>query len=220
VSGKSDIHPNAVLEALLAKGGRSQRQGNLNKLHLICQARYETGSRDFSIGAVGRLCEAGGVLKGRALYNAASADYRALIEAWAAYAGPPAPKAPIPLASYEYLARIDDPAIRSIMQAVVAERDKLKAQLNIVKSQTRITVDRRPLGATVVSSPEREPVAVVTMSAQLTASERDALRKSISPQFLEQQGWQEGTHGEILNDRSRVLFEVGYARAVRKVLGE
>jgi hypothetical protein len=50
------------------------------------------------------------------------------------------------LASHEYLMRIEDPAIRSIMQAIIAERDKLKAQLNVLKANTQVTVDRRPLG--------------------------------------------------------------------------
>lgn len=213
------IHPDAVLESLLAKGGRSQRQGNLAKLHEICRKQHEIGSRDFALPFIGRLCESQSILKARVLYNASSEDYRALIAAWAAYAGPPAAKAPKTLASIEYLMRIDDPAIRSIMQAIVAERDKFKAQLNVLKAHTQVTVDRRPLGATVMSRPSAEPMAVVMMTAQLTASEREALQKAVSPQFLEEQGWREGSHGEILNDKGRTLFEVGYARAIRKVLG-
>ena len=66
-----EIHPDVVLEALLAKGGRSQRLGNLQKVHDICR-RQHSGSKDFSTSAIGRICEAEGVLKGRALYNAAS----------------------------------------------------------------------------------------------------------------------------------------------------
>jgi hypothetical protein len=56
-STATQIHPDAVLVALLAKGGRSQRTGNLNKLHDICRRQYE-GSRDYSLSAIGRLCEA------------------------------------------------------------------------------------------------------------------------------------------------------------------
>ena len=32
--------------------------------------------------------------------------------------------------------RIEDPAIRSIMQTIITERDKLKAQLNTLKANT------------------------------------------------------------------------------------
>lgn len=44
------------------------------------------------------------------------------------------------LASHEYLMRIEDPAIRSKMQAIISERDKLKSQLNILKANTQVTV--------------------------------------------------------------------------------
>lgn len=218
MNGKTDIHPDAVLESLLAKGGRSNRRAGLAKLHELCRRQHETGSRDFSLPAIGRLAEAEGIMKGRVLYNAQSADYRTLIEAWAAYAGPPAPKPPKTLASHEYLMRIEDPAIRSIMQAIIAERDKLKAQLNVLKANTQVTVDRRPLGATIAASPGTQPVTVLAPSAQLTPSEREALQNAVSADYLENQGLREGSHGEIVNARGRTVFEVGFARAIRKVL--
>ncbi|KAI3603828.1 Hydrolase, alpha/beta fold family (plasmid) [Cupriavidus necator H850] len=109
MNGKTDIHPGAVLESLLAKGGRSNQRAGLAKLHEICRRQHETGSRDFSLPAIGRLAEAEGIVKGRVLYNDQSADYRTLIEAWAAYARPPAPKPPKTLASHEYLMRIARP---------------------------------------------------------------------------------------------------------------
>ena len=217
----TDVHPDSVLEALLAKGGRSQRLSNLRKVHDICR-RQHAGSKDYSTANIGRICEAEGVLKGRALYNAASADYVSLIAAWAAYGGVDrAPRAPSPqpLASHEFLMRIEDPAIRSIMQATIVERDKLRAQLNMVKAKTVVTVDRRPLGASVVPSNNGHMVAVLTTDAQLTDSEREALEQAISPDFLRDQGWQEGVRGEIMTDKGRTIFNVGYARAIRKVLG-
>ncbi|MFM0633058.1 gamma-mobile-trio protein GmtX, partial [Paraburkholderia xenovorans] len=143
-----------------------------------------------------------------------------LIEAWAAYAGPPAPKPSKTLASHEYLMRIEDPAIRSIMQAIIAERDKLRAQLNVLKANSQVTVDRRPLGATVAGAPGLPPVTVLAPAAQLTPSEREALQKAVSADYLERCGLREGSHGEILNERGRTLFEVGFARAIRRILGD
>ena len=63
-------------------------------------------------------------------------------------------------------------------------------------------------------------VAVLALSAQLTPSEREALQKAVTADYLEERGLREGSHGEILNDRGRMLFEVGFARAIRKVLGD
>jgi hypothetical protein len=151
----------------------------------LCRRQHEAGSRDFSLPAIGRLAEAEGIMKGRALYNAQSVDYKALIEAWAAYSGPPAPKTPKTLASHEYLMRIEDPAIRSIMQSIIAERDKLKAQLNVLKANAQVTVDRRPLGSTVAAASGSQPVTVLAMAAQFTPSELEALQKAVSADFLE-----------------------------------
>lgn len=220
MNSTTNIHPDAVLESLHAKAARSNRRNNLTRMHELCRKQHEASSRDFSLSSIGRLVEAEGIMKGRALYNAQSADYKALIEAWAAYAGPPAPKAPKTLASHDYLMRIEDPAIRSIMQAIIAERDKLKAQLNVLKANTQVTVDRRPLGATVSAAPGTQPVTVLTLSAQLTPSEREALQKAVSHDYLEERGLREGSHGEIINERGRTVFEVGFARAIRKVLGD
>ncbi|MCO7594681.1 MULTISPECIES: gamma-mobile-trio protein GmtX [Pseudomonas] len=220
MNGKTDIHPNAVLDSLLAKGGRSNRRAGLANLHEVCRRQHETGSRDFSLPAIGRLAEAEGIMKGRVLYNAQSADYRTLIEAWSAYSGPPAPKPPKTLASHEYLMRIEDPAIRSIMQATIAERDKLRAQLNVLKANSQVTVDRRPLATTIIATPEVQPVPVLAIPARLTQSEREAFRKAISPNYLEERGLREGSHGEIVNERGRIIFEVGFTRAIRKVLSD
>ncbi|SFU25239.1 gamma-mobile-trio protein GmtX [Paraburkholderia aspalathi] len=220
MNGMTDIHPDAVLESLLAKGSRSNRRKNLAKMHELCRKHHEAGSRDFSLSAVGRLAEAEGIMKGRALYNAQSTDYKALIEAWGAYAGPPAPKPAKVLASHEYLMRISDPAIRSIMQAIIAERDKLKAQLNVLKTNAQVTVDRRPLGATDATRAGSQPVTVLAMNSQLTPSEREALQKAVSAVYLTEQGLREGSHGEIVNERGRTLFDVGFARAIRKVLSD
>jgi len=225
MNGINDIHPDVVLASLLEKGGRSNRRANLTKMHDLCRRHHAEGSREFSLSAVGRLAEAEGIIKGRALYNAPSADYRVLIEAWAAYAGPTAPKTPkipkIPktLASYEYLMRIEDPAIRSIMQAIIAERDKIRAQLNVLKSNTRITIDRRPHHNTIFAASEEQPTFVLALSAQLTPSEHLALQKAVSAEYLEQRGLKEGSHGEIVNARGQTLFDVGFTRGVRKVLG-
>ena len=213
----TDVHPDAVLEALLAKGVRSNRRANLERVHELCRTRHTAGNRDFSIAAIAKLVEAEGLLKGRGLYNAAAADYRKLIEAWGAYAGPPEPKAHKTRASQDYLMRIEDPAIRSIMQAIIAERDTLKAQVNTLKSQCQVIIDRRP--TSFATGAVGKEVTVLSPSAQLTLSEREALAQAVSQEYLTNQGLTEGSRGEILNERGRMLFDVGFATGLRKLLG-
>lgn len=219
MSFSTDIHPDAVLEALLAKGSRAQVQRTLKRLHDICRSQWESGSRDLSLATIGRKAEEQGLMKGRILYNASSRDYKELIQAWAAYAGPPVPPPPKTLASHGYLMRIDDPAIRSIMQATIAERDRLRAQVNQMKSTTIPKVDLRPLGVTVAADSMGKTTAILEMSAQLTEPEREALRKAISPEFLEGEGWHEGKFGEIKKG-NRVVFLHGFATAIRRILGQ
>jgi len=76
--GESSSSPKTVLEALLV-GSRPQKVRNLNLIDRICAAQAQ-GPKDFSVGTIGRLCEAVGGLKAKAFYNAASSDYRVLIE--------------------------------------------------------------------------------------------------------------------------------------------
>jgi hypothetical protein len=105
------------------------------------------------------------------------------------------------------------------MQSIIAERDKLKAQLNVLKANTHVTVDRRSIGASLPVASGAQPVTVLTMAAQLTPSEREALHKAVSAEYLEERGLREGSHGEILNRSGRVVFDVGFARGIRKILG-
>lgn len=212
-------HPDEILDSILSKGSRSHRRRNLATVHEICRRQHQTGSRDFSIPAIGKLCEAEGVLKARALYNAPSADYRELISAWQGYAGPAVPKGPKVLASHEFLMRIEDPAIRSLMQGIISERDRLKAQLNTLKANTHIVVDRRPTGGKVAMSPGAAPLLLLSTESQLTESEKQALSKSISAVFLSDRGWQEIAFGEIVNDKGRTIFDPGFATAIRKIIG-
>lgn len=202
-------HPDALLAELLSKGGRPLKLRNLQAIHELCRAQHEAGSRDISISTIGKLCERDGLLAARGLYNAAMVDYRTLIAAWSAYAGPAAPKPKKQLASEDYLSRIDDPAIRAIVQTVIVERNKLKAQLNTLKANTTIVVDRRP-------ALQGSDLALSTL---FTDSERKALLKVVSPAFLESQGWREADLGEVVNSKGRTVFDPGFATAVRKITG-
>jgi hypothetical protein len=206
---RQPIHPDALLDDLLEKGGRPLKLRNLRSIHELCRDQHKAGGRDFSVATIGKLCEREGILKARGLYNAGLADYRALIECWAGFAGPPPPKPAMRLATDDYLYRIDDPAIRALVQVVIVERNKLKAQLNTLKANTTIVVDRRP--AQVINTKGAAPF--------FTDSERKALAKALSAEFLKGQGWREVDFGEIVNERGRTVFDPGFATALRKSLG-
>lgn len=221
MSSTTEVHPEAVLAALLAKESRAPVPHTLQRINEICRTRYEAGSKDFSIPTIGRLCEQEGLFKGRILYNASSRDYVSLINAWAAYAGPPVAPPPKTLASNQFLMKIENPAIRAIMQSIIGERDKLRAQLNMLKSEKVGKIDIRPSRG---SNGQNQAVSYVVeeileAGSALTDSERQALSKALSPELLDKMDWIEGDRGEIKNRTGRTIFEPGFATAIRKILG-
>lgn len=218
---RTDIHPDAVLEAMLAAGGHATKLKNLKLVHEGCRRQNERNSRDFSFKTIGKYTEEQGGLSWRSIYN--TVDYKKLIEAWQAYAGPadPSPRThKQPPVAQAFLARIEDPAIRSIMEGVIIERDKLRGENNLLRTLPRGIIDKRPLGATIAYTEDAKSVAILSVGARLTETERSALNKAIDANVLADNGWVEGSHGEILNERGRMIFEVGYAIAIRKVLDE
>lgn len=222
---QTSVHPDVVLQALLEKRPRSHKAANLKSLHTICAKQYAIRNpalRDFSLASIGRQCEANGIFKARVLYNAISEDYVDLIKAWAAFNGPIVTKAQkkedkLP-EKYGFLMRIEDPALRGIVQSTLAERDKLRHQINILKSQSHLVIDQRPLDVSIAKGATN--VAVLEIPAQLTSSERSALQNAISQEFLNDRDWRLGANGEIFTKNGSVLYDPGYATAIRKMLGE
>lgn len=215
------IHPNTVYDTMMAAGGHASKLKNLKLVHEACRRQNERNSRDFSFKTIGKFTEEQGGLSWRSIYN--TNDYKKLIEVWQAYAGPADPRPRMhkkPPVAQAFLARIEDPAIRSIMEGVIIERDKLKGENSLLRSLPRGVIDKRPLGAAIAYTNDAQSHAVLHIGAQLTESERWALRKAIDAGFLADNDWKEGSHGEILNAHKRVVFEVGFATAVRKILDE
>lgn len=216
------IPPDQVLERLKSSV-RPQKQRNLDIIHVVCRELHQLGSRDFSLATVGRMSEARHGMSRNALYNKASEDFRTLIAAWSAFAGQPAKKQPSPLKSLaeeDLLRRIDDPALRSLLGGIVAERNRLRGVVNLLKRNASVVIDRRTLPGSTHVTPAGQVMQVLAPLADLTVSEIAALRKAISPVFLSQEGWREGPHGEIVNAKGRILFDVGFATAVRKLLAK
>lgn len=214
------IHPDAILETLKS-GVRPQKQRNLDIVHAVCRELHGLGSRDFSLATVGRMSEERNGMSRNALYNKTSEEFRTLIGAWSKFAGETIKKqaaSPKPLAEDDLLRRIDDPALRSLLGGIVAERNRLRGEINLLRANANVVIDRRTLPGHAHVMPEGQVMQVLSPLAQLTETEIAALRKSISPDFLHQEGWHEGLNGQIVNAKGRTLFDVGFANAIRKLI--
>ena len=105
---------------------------------------------------------------------------------------------------YDFVLKIEDPAIRTLVQLALTQRDKLKVQLDTLKSQANITLDLRPLGTFPVKGSKP---STIERPAQLTESERGALLQAISPEFIQSQNWHIGESGEVRASNGRFVFD-------------
>lgn len=180
---------------------------NLDILQRICAGQHAT-SKDFSLGTIGRLSEARGGISLRAIYNSASEDYKVLISAWRLYSGVKKEKeVDHELVTDDLLRKIEDPALRQLMQVIVIQRNRFRSELNLLKaSQEPIKIY---MGDSIQSGSNR---------LELSEAERSAVLRSLSKSFLDSEGWKEGPHGEIVNAAGRRVFDFGFTRALRKLL--
>lgn len=221
-------HPDQVLEAILAVSVHPAKKRNLALIHQICRERYKLGLKDFSLKSIGEASEAQGGIKTKALWNAQSADYRKLIEAWQAYVGPKEPNLRETARTADnnrLIQNIPDPATRIIVEQLLRERNSLRAELNILKSEAVVTIDRRPRPSAGIHSQNSDgsTTVEVTVGVGLNQLELEALQHAISKDLWDQEGWAEGSHGRVVlpvvgTDRVRTIFKPGFVSAVRKAL--
>ena len=207
--------PDDVLASLLEAGPRPQKARALRGLHDVCKALYEVGPRDFSRGHIGKLCEEKGILKARSLYTAGSVDHVKLIQAWEDLAGPLPPKiVDKEKPSEAYVKEIKDPVLRMLVKRDLAQLARVTAELNLLKSQTTFTVDKRPVVESLHPLPGSTPLS------SLENFERNAVKKGISNEWLKKRGWAASELGEVVNEAGKMIFEPGFVTGIRKLLGE
>lgn len=157
----------------------------------------------------------------RTMYTAQSRGFCMLVEAWEAFScadSRPSPATTKPADESDLLRRIDDPALRALFVAIVAERDRLRAQVNLLRAHANVVIDRRPLPGGFHVASTSQVVQVLSPLQALTPLEWEALERAVSAKFLAQEGWTEVPDGEIVNAKGRRLYEHGYATALRKLL--
>jgi len=182
------LPPEQVLTALKA-GARPQTCRALDVVSSVCAEAHKLGARDFSLATIGRLTEQRHGPSMRTLYNAKSAHYRALIKAWADYTaqtrGQPEIAPAKPLAEEDLLHKIDDPALRGVFGAMVAERNRLRSEVTLLRSRANIVVDRRVFPGELRLS-KGQVMQVLTGSHPLLPLEKEALTKAgITPTSAE-----------------------------------
>jgi len=204
----------------LKAGARPQKQHNLEIMHQVCAQLHQLGSKDFSLATVGKMSEERGGLSKRALYNTTSDDFKVLIRAWAGVVSEKTSKSKpreSNTSDNELLRKISDPALRALLGGIIAERDRLRGEVKVLKEHANVVIDKRVLPGHAHVTPKGQVVQILEGTG-LSDTEKKALAQAVSPEFLQQEGWTQGENGEIFNSRGRRLFEIGFANAIRKLL--
>lgn len=216
-----------VILADLKEGKVPRTQQNLDKLNDTLKAYAESGQRDFSITQIGRVSAENGGLAYEALRATRNKHYRTLIEAWAAKYNTSTKKPlsntsrskSIP-ADSRLLERIPDPAVRALFGQIIAERNRYRKEVNLLKQHANITIDKRPVRQFDTTA-EPSVEVLPSLSGVLTESEKKALAYAISDECMEKNDWQTTQAGQVKDmEYNSEVFPRGFATGLRKLLGE
>ncbi|QVL21439.1 hypothetical protein KH389_13020 [Pseudomonas qingdaonensis] len=216
------IDPQLIFEELSAQATKQQAK-SLAVLHAVLKSHEKTGSRNFSIATIARLSVEAGGPSVSTIRNTGGFRFRQLIEAWAASVGtdrkfPGQSKQEGTPSDNELVRLINDPALRAVFTQVLAERRRYLAELNLLKSQQTIVIDRRP--NTVQISSDRASVQLLpSLKGVLSEMEISALSAAISDDFFDTQGWKVTSAGQVKGE-SGEIYKHGYVPAIRKILKE
>lgn len=209
--------PEELLETLKAKSN-ARKQRSLDVIYEVSQEQAKAGSRDFSIATIGRLSAERSGPSPQTIRNKGGTDFRELISTWAKHADGATKKPPKLQESgiYSILEKIEDPAVRSIVGTILAKNTKLQGEVNLLKRQAEIVIDRRTVP--LLPSPNDADKQAI-LPNHLTSTEKSALQHAISDELLEQEGWSIESSGRIVNSLGRTIFKAGFATAIKKILG-
>lgn len=212
------MSPDQVLEQLKAAASNRRKVQSLEIVDAVCREQHERGSTDFSIAQIGRLSAERGGPAIQTIRNKTGDDFKALISAWATHTGGSKRRAPksSDRPVFAVLDKIPDPAVRAVVGAILAQNTKLIGEVNLLKRNTKIVIDRRRSNP----APTEPTVQVVPALRNLTATEKAALRHALSEDFMKTEGWIADQSGRVLNAKGRVIFKAGFATAMKKVLAQ
>ena len=217
--------PNQTLAELKAAAGKRAHR-NLDVVHEVCRTIHVTpatsGSRDYSLATVGRKTQERGGPTLNTLYAPLGKRFRTLIAAWAAWAGTTMKKPPRPVDERsedgDLLRAIKDPALCSMIGFRLAEAKRCRAELDTLKANTKLVIDRRPRDGTRLANGQ-QVLQLLGPSPELLPTERDALQIVASAAWLARHGYVAGPDGEVLARNGATVLPIGFLTAVRKLAG-
>ncbi|QXI25881.1 gamma-mobile-trio protein GmtX [Pseudomonas vanderleydeniana] len=204
-----------LVQSLKREAVRENKRKNLDLLWQVLEDLWQEGGRDYGVAEVGRkLTQAGGP-KTQSLRNEGGRDFRQVIEAFAVCAGARGCARLIQSRSQLEAAveSLSDPAARAMFRQVVAENKLYKAQNDQLRSAFK-ALSISPPDDTAQSS-----AATPFMPASLpplTTLELELLKKNLSPERFEENGWQL-VGGGVVDDAGVVVLSPGFMEIMTKL---
>ncbi|ENP8454857.1 gamma-mobile-trio protein GmtX [Photobacterium damselae] len=212
----SVVDPEIILEELCAEATK-RTESALRVLHQVLYEQSQKEPLDFSIVTVGKYSKELGGPSTQTIRNRTGKHFQQLIEAWAAYSGTTRKK-PLSVRQKQLLNSndqhildsIDDPVIRAVVGSLIAERNKYRDQLNVMKANSNIVIDRTQKAS--------QQQSVVKSKSQLTPLEAEAIRAAISDKFMEKMGWVVMPTGQVKDTDGGEVYLRGYVNVLSKLL--
>ena len=212
-----EMHPDELFSKLY-ENASTRKKKTLELIHNACKKQSESDIKYFSIGTIARLIADDGGLSEQALRNKNAEDYRTLINQWAEYYNTNTKKPKKEKTSTlndDILASISEPTTRALVGMLISENKKLKRENSLLKEQTTLTIDMRPIN----DINRNKDVVIVETSYNLTDTEIDALKNAISNEFMNHQGWTIDNYGRV-KENGIQIYKAGYVTAIQKILNE
>lgn len=221
-----NIDINIILEGL--KLDKSQRtKDSLDQLNYLLEARFNAKEKDFSIATIGRASKSNGGVGIVSIRNKSGKHFRLLIDAWATKANttmkkPPAPQSRLhgTPSDMDLLKRLDDPVLRAVFGQIIAEKNNLKRENNILKQNTEIVVDMRPNQVIDADEIHQGVTILPALRDLLLKVDIEALEDAINEEKMAQRGWTVSKYGAVKDEYGRPLFKNGFVLAIQKVLAQ
>lgn len=193
----------------------AQKKKGLATIYEILKEMRKNPAVSYTVAEVARRSQAAGGPREQTIRNKSGADYRLLIETYRenhvqVRASSSKPPGALANRDSDLLRKISDPALRAVMGGVVAERNSLRNQLNLLKSNANVTIDMR--------AGKSGQDLIPSIKSRLTGSEVIALTHAISDEKMAEEGWIVTKHGGVRDSTGRGVFKPGFTAALKKVL--
>lgn len=142
-----EMHPDELFSKFY-ENASTRKKKTLELVHNACKRQSESDIKDFSIATISKLIADDGGLSEQGLRNKNAEDYRVLISQWAEYCNTNTKKPEkekISTLNADILSSISEPTTRALVGMLMAENKKLKRENSLLKEQTTVNIDMRPI---------------------------------------------------------------------------